>query len=83
MSNVATVTTMRSLVTHTLTRVKSPQTRSLPTPLITSLALWAFIARNLQTMLVVNDQEDGEQSMDMCKTFYDAVPDDPNYGGRQ
>ena len=34
-------------------------------------------------MLVVNDQEDGDQAIEICKIFYDAVPDDPNDGGRQ
>ena len=32
-------------------------------------------------MLVEIDQEDGNQSIEMRKTFYDAVPDDPDDGG--
>ena len=32
-------------------------------------------------MLVVNDQEYGDQAIETCKTFYDAVPNDPDNGG--
>ena len=80
-STVPTVTTIRSLVPHTLTPVKAPRERSLPTTIITSLEGWEFIASNLQTVLIVNDQEDCYQAIDMRKTFYDAIPDDPYDGG--
>ena len=73
--------TMRYLLTHTLNHVKAPQSSRLPTSLIPSLKRWAFIARNLRTMLVVNDKEDGDQAIERCKKFYDAVPDDPDDGG--
>ena len=82
MSTLPNVMKMRSLVTHTLNPVKEPWTRSLPTPLISSFTCLELIARNLQKILVVNDQEDGDQAIEMCKTFYDTVLDDPNDGGR-
>ena len=69
MSTVLTVTTMSYPVPNTLNPLKLPLERSLPTPLITSLTRWTFIARNLQTILVVKDQEDGYQAIDICKTF--------------
>ena len=34
-------------------------------------------------MLLVNDQEDGDQAIEMCKNFYDAVLYEPDDGGRQ
>ena len=83
MSTVPTVMTMRSLVPHTLNPLKAPRARILPTPLIPLLKLWSFITRNFQTILLVDDQEDGYQAIETCKTFYDAVPDDPDDGGRQ
>ena len=83
MNTVPTVTNMRYLVPHTLNPVKTPRARRLTNPLIPSLIWWEFIARNLQTMLVVNDQENGYQSIEMRKKFYDAVPDDPDDRGRE
>ena len=81
MNNLPTVTAMGYLVPHTLNPVKHPQARSLHTTLIPLLILWAFIARDLQTILVVNDQEDRDQAIEMCNKFYDAVQDDPDDGG--
>ena len=83
MNNVPTVTTMRYLVPHNFNTVKAPRARSLPTLLIPSLTLWEFIARNLQTMIVLNNQENLDQAIETCKTFYDAVLDEPDDGGRQ
>ena len=81
-NTVKIVTTMRCLVSHNLTPMKVPWARRLPTTLITSLVLLAFIALNFQIMLVVNHQDDGYKAIEMCKNFYDVVPYDPYDGGR-
>ena len=83
MNTVPTVMTLRSLVPHILNPVKAPRSRRLPTLLNPSLTCWAFIARNLHPMLVVYDQEDEYRAIETWKTFYDAVPYDPDDGGRK
>ena len=83
MSTVPTVVEMKSMVPHTLNSCESATGKELTYSFDSCIDMMGIYRKEFSELLVVNDQEDGDQAIDMCKTFYDAVPDYPDYGGRQ